>query len=181
MISKAKADYLRGLADTAGHIDPRRVVDEAKNPANPLFDEFDWDVEAAAEAHWLETARSLIRFVKLEVTIQRQTVVAPYYIVDPLRPPRSRRYLELSRAAHDITIAQQVMTSELERIASQIRRAQEICRVLGMSDELEALLSDITQLKTIAEKRAEEKKEKARRKKGSKKAPRARQRPEIRA
>jgi NTP pyrophosphatase (non-canonical NTP hydrolase) len=181
MISKQKADYIRTLADAAGHIDPNLVVEAAKDPTSPIHDEFVWDTDAAAAAHWVETARQLIRFVKLEVTIQRQTVIAPFYVSDPLRAPKSRRYLELSRAARDIAIAQQVMQAELERIAAAIRRAQQIAAVLGMTEELADLLNDVTMLKTVSEKKAEEKAEKKRRKKrGGKSTPRGRARPELR-
>lgn len=179
MISAEKCDYIRTLADSAGHLDPKQVVADAKNPASPLHDEFEWDQGTAAEAHWMETARRLIRFVKLEVIIDRQTIVAPFYVCDPLRAPKSRRYLELSRAARQREIAQQVLIAELDRIAAAIRRAQEIAAVLGLTQELADLLNDVTALKTSAERRKDEK-AKSRRKKGGKPRGRARGRPELR-
>ena len=44
------------------------VVKAAKDPANPLHRYFTWDVQKAAQQHWLEQARRLIRSVRVEIT-----------------------------------------------------------------------------------------------------------------
>ena len=172
-ISKEKAAYLITLADDNGHINPLRVIDDARDPKSPLHDEFPWDVNEAARLHWLDRARELIRFVKLNVTIHNRTVVAPYYVVDPERQPHTpTRYVELTIAGRNADIAKQIMAAELDRIAAAIRRAQQIADVLGLSDELDQLLEDVTMIKTASERRQEEKRRKVPPKR--KPAPRAR-------
>ena len=156
MISKQKSDFIRSLAFADGHIDPNRVIEAARDPSCIIHDEFDWDIDSAAQKHWVDQAQSLIRFVKLEVIIERQTVIAPYYVPDPLRPPKSRNYLELTIAGRDRAIAQQVLIAELDRIAAAIKRAKEIAAVLGLTDELDTLLGDVHVLRTAAERRREE-------------------------
>src|SRR4029077_8454198 len=143
MISKEKADYITSLADDNGYINPKRVIEAARDPVSPIHTDFEWDAETAAEQHWLDQARTLIRFVKLNVQIHSRTVVAPYYVVDPERPLHSKRYVELTIAGRNKEVAQQVLLAELDRIAAAIRRAQQIADVLGLSDELERLLDDV--------------------------------------
>lgn len=52
-------------AKNGGQMIPQKVVDEAKRKQSPLHKFFEWDVQTAAEAHWLDTARSLIRIVRV--------------------------------------------------------------------------------------------------------------------
>ena len=179
-ISKAKADYIRAMADGNGHIEPKAVVNEARDPRSILHDEFEWDVHKASEAHWMETARALIRFVKLEVEIERQTILAPYYVVDPSRAPKSKRFIQLNIAARDQKMARRVMQDELDRIVAAIRRAQDVAAVLGLSDAFEEFLDAWKELKTKSERMKEEKaKAKARKGKGPQR--RRGQQPELRA
>jgi hypothetical protein len=157
MISKEKTNYIISLAEDNGYINPTRVIEDARNPNSPLHTEFDWDDVTAAHQHRLETARGLIRFVKLSVQINSVTVVAPYYVPDPERPQHSRRYVELTVAGRNNEVARQVLIAELDRIAAAIRRAQQIAHVLGLSDELDQLLDNVTSIKTVTERRQEEK------------------------
>jgi hypothetical protein len=152
MLAKNKAAAIRSLSDGEGYIEPAVVVEEARDPASILHDEFEWDDAVAAEQHRLDTARGLIRFVRLEVEIEETTVIAPYYVTDPTRPPRTQRYVELNRVARDREVAARVLSDELDRILAAIRRATNVAAVLGMSPELEAMLDEVNRvrLKAIA-------------------------------
>jgi hypothetical protein len=99
----------------------------------------------------------LIRFVKVNVERHSRIIVAPYYVPDPERPVNSKRYVELTIAGRNEETARQILLSELDRIAAAIRRAQQIADVLGLSDELEQLLDDVTAIKTVTERREAEK------------------------
>ena len=48
------------------------VLADAKRPDSPLHDLYDWDVTAAAEAHWLDRTRAIIRLVKVVVHTEHQ-------------------------------------------------------------------------------------------------------------
>jgi hypothetical protein len=176
MISKEKASYIRSLGTRDGHIEPTAVVEAARDPKSPIHHEFEWDVSAAAQEHWLDTARTLIRFVRLEVTIESERIVAPYYVVDPDRPSRSKRYVALTRAARDREIAERVLLDELDRVAAALKRAHDVAAVLGLTAKLEELLDDVLALKSKAERRA------AAKDRATRKPPRRRPpRPEARA
>lgn len=182
MIDQKKSDFIRSLADADGHIEPRHVVDAARDSKSPIHENFPWDVNVAAEQRWLDIARELIRFVKLQITVENHTIVAPYYVPDPERPPRSQRYVQLTMAARDRALAQQIMIDEMDRIAAAIRRAQHAAIVLDMSEWLENMLRDVTTIKTKTERTKDLK---ARDRKGRGKRPqskrRSRRQPELRA
>jgi hypothetical protein len=182
MISKQKAEYIRSLSDANGHIEPARLVEVARDPKNLLHDEIEWDVSKAAYKYQLEQARGLIRFVKLEVEIMHETVIAPFYVLDPLRPPRSKRYLEIEAAARDEDLALAVMEEECSRIAQAIRRATAAAKVLNLMEWLNGCLSNVSTLQTRSEKIAAQKAA-AKKKRGGKgkRRPQRHEPPELRA
>jgi len=184
MLSKEKRDFIQSLADENGHIEPSTVIAAARPPGSVIHDDFEWDLERAALNDWTETARRLIRFVKLQVIIERETVVAPLYVSDPVRPSKSKRFVDLTVAAQQTDIAQQILMDELDRIVAQIRRAQEIAKVLGAwaQEYLVVALENVTELKTRAERKKDEKeKKRARRGKPAGRSRRSGTRPEMRA
>jgi hypothetical protein len=156
MISQEKSNYIRSLADARGYIEPSRVVEAARDPDNPLHDEFEWDIDKAAEQQWIEQARRLIRLVKVEITVEHREIRAVGYVVDPDRPAGSRRYVDISVAARHREQAHQIIADEMSRITSAVRRAQAIAAVLGLEDELDRLLDNVRTVIAAAE-RAEEK------------------------
>jgi hypothetical protein len=175
MLSAEKARFVRSLGD-GGYIEPAAVVEAARDPKCILHDEFEWDIRAAAEAHWLDTARSLIRFVRLETTTEPSKTMAPFYVIDPARPPRSNRYVELNRAARDREVAERVLADEVDRIVQAIRRAQSVAGVLGLGDKLADLLDNVNLLRSQAEQAAAD-----RAKRDKPRARRRSSRPEARA
>jgi hypothetical protein len=58
---------LARIHDRDGELRADAVVDIAKSPRSKLHRYFEWDVQKAAEKHWLATAGQLIRSIKIEV------------------------------------------------------------------------------------------------------------------
>jgi hypothetical protein len=148
MISQAKADFIRSLAGPGGQLDPEKVVEAARPPGSPIHEDFEWDLETAARQHWIEQARTLIRYVRFEVVIERETIVVPYYVVDPDRPPKSQTYVELTSVKGQRARALRVLDDEVDRIASAIERARKVALVLGVGPDLDSMLIN---LQTLAE------------------------------
>jgi hypothetical protein len=48
-----------------GQLHPQDVVGDARDPKSVLHPHFEWDVRKAAEAHWLDQARVLIRSIRV--------------------------------------------------------------------------------------------------------------------
>jgi hypothetical protein len=151
VISKDKADSIRALADENGYIEPQTVVDAARRPSHPLHKDFDWNVQSAAQAHWLDTARKLIRYVRVEFVTRDLVINSVAYVSDPQRPPKSKRYVDLTVAATQKGVAREILLDEMQRIVAQIRRARQICAVLGLTAQLDALLADVDSLMAAAE------------------------------
>jgi hypothetical protein len=157
-LSDDQREFIKSLADSNGNIEPASVVEAARDPDSPIHELFQWNETLAAQQQWVDTAKRLIRFVKLEIIIERETVIAPFYVVDPDRPPKSRRYLTLTTAARSRATAREVLSGELHRISQAISRALAVAAVLGMSNELQELLENVTALRERAtEERAERK------------------------
>lgn len=54
----------RIAARNNGEIEPAMLWREAKgNPRHPAYKHFEWDIKKAAEAHWTDTARRIIRAI----------------------------------------------------------------------------------------------------------------------
>src|SRR5262245_45008054 len=51
--------------EATGGLTAKRVVEEARPPDAPLHDLFEWDVVKAAQAHWENQARMVIRSVEV--------------------------------------------------------------------------------------------------------------------
>lgn len=68
---KRLARYSRGLDRLEKRLgrkyNPYDVVKDAKDPESPLHDYFDWDIETAAQKHWLHQARQLIATVVVKM------------------------------------------------------------------------------------------------------------------
>ena len=58
-------DALQEIYDRRGQLDPNIVLEEARPPASPLHDRFEWDDSVAAEAWRKEQAHQLIVSVKV--------------------------------------------------------------------------------------------------------------------
>jgi hypothetical protein len=169
MISAQKAAFIRALADSSGRIEPETVIEAARPPESILHDEFEWDIETAARTTWLEQARGLIRYVRLQVTIERQTIIAPFYIPDPQRKPKSKTYLELSTAIGQRELAMKILEDEVERITSAVERARAVALVLGIGPDLDGMLAALSTIKAKAAK--PKAKPKSARPKGARKKP----------
>lgn len=68
MASNVRKKYgteLQKIAKRDGLLRPTVVVDEARNPKNPLHAYFEWDDAIAGERHRVESARRLIRQFKI--------------------------------------------------------------------------------------------------------------------
>jgi hypothetical protein len=146
MISHQKAAFIRSLADAAGNIEPAVVIEAARPPDSPIHDDFEWDVQTAASQHWLEQARTLIRYVRLQVQIERQTIVAPFYVPDPNRAPKSKTYMTLTTAVGKRDLALRILDSELERITAAVERARAVALVLGVDDDLNSMLASVSSI-----------------------------------
>lgn len=125
---------LAALQQDDGSLDPAVVVEAARDPASPLHDAFDWNVETAAYEWWLSQARSLIRSVEVELTITRRQVTVVGYVHDERLGPRERGYVP-TQAVQPLGLEDATLAREMKRIESAITRARNIADAIGERQE----------------------------------------------
>ena len=142
-LTQPEIDFIRSLADETGHISAHRVLNEARDPTCVIHGKFIWDDARAGEKFRLEQAEGLVKIVRLEVVIARQTVVVPHYPRDPTRPPREKSFIDITRIGLDPDLTRRVIASELDRIEAQVKRLRSMAEVLGVAATIDELLCNI--------------------------------------
>jgi hypothetical protein len=134
---KAVLDQIAEAHD--GNLTARDVVAEAKKKGSPLHEYFTWNVQQAAQAHWEDQARRLIRQYRFVVTTTSYVVEVPKYLRNPAAAPE-QGYVSVTKLRKDSDIAREVLLTEVSRAVSAMRRAKEVARALGMDAEIGELL-----------------------------------------
>jgi len=155
MTEKARADIqqaLLALADKAGRINPVKVVKAAKQPQHPLHAHFDWDVQRAANAHWLDRARELISSVRVEIATKSGTVSVSYWVRDPDCDPGTPGYRSIQSIREEPEPSRMLLIQEFAQAESHLERARAIAKVVGGSVETEAALKTVVRSRKKIEK-----------------------------
>jgi len=136
---------VREIADKKGGIEPMDVVEDAKDPASPLHDMFDWDVESAALKQWIDTARNIIRQIRFEVVtknVSQPSVIA--YVEDPDKPKGTQGYVSTIVVQNDKDKAERVLRQECERAEAAMRRVYKVADSLKIKPQkVETILAQI--------------------------------------
>jgi hypothetical protein len=138
-LSNAKiVQRLRDL-ERDGRLIPAEVVSDARDPASPLHAQFEWDDSKAAEAHRLSQARTLIRSVKIEITIRDMPLSVVGYVRDPELETKDAGYRNVMQLRTEEDSARAVIVDEMKRVANAVRRAKTLAAVLGFAEEIDAI------------------------------------------
>jgi hypothetical protein len=133
-------DRIRELYKDHGRITPDIVIEDAKNPDSPLHDQFEWNVEAAAMEAWRDTARRLIRSVRIVIQTESKTFKTSGYrphefVRDPSAPSNHQGYARAADLRSDHERAVAALMYEIDRINGALARARSICEELGLDQE----------------------------------------------
>lgn len=127
-----------------GRITPDHIIADAQKKKSPLHGLFEWDTEKAARSYWLETARSIIRQVKIKVTVETRDVNVVAYVRDPgKKGTKQQGYIALQQAAASEPDRLGVMAYELGRAAASLERVLAIADAVGMRAEAEGALEQV--------------------------------------
>jgi hypothetical protein len=141
---KAVRDRMAAIeAANGGRLTPDAVVADAKDPASPLHEHFEWDIDKAAAAHWIEQARALITSVRVSMKTETRSVSVPYYVRDPSADNQQQGYISVTRLRTDADLARDAIVSEFSRVADLLRRARELAVALGAEHDVESLLQSV--------------------------------------
>ncbi len=138
---------LQWIADRDGSLAADAVVKDAKNKKSPLHGEFEWDLEKAAIDAWRETARRLIRSVKVVVRTETIHVNVPRYVRNPDAGAREQSYSVAAELRTDHARARAALAYEIDRAEAAIRRCKDVALAVGLSDDVHELLVHLLDIK----------------------------------
>lgn len=144
---------LRALEDRHGRLTPEVVVSDAKNPKSPLHEEFDWDMKRAAQMHWLDRARELIRSVRVLIHEDTSVMRSPAYVRDPSQAHADQGYISVVKLRNDKELAREAVLEEFSRAASALRRAHAVAAALNLVNEVADLQARVEKLQKEIEER----------------------------
>ena len=148
-ITERHVDHIVAL-ERQGRLTPEEVLEDARREDSPLHDLYDWDMTRAAERHWLDRTREIIRVGRVVVHTETQSYMLPRYTRDPDAAPGEQGYLSLDALRVDPGVARRALIAEFERVASALRRARTLAGGLDLEDQVASLLERVVGLQALA-------------------------------
>lgn len=137
---------LQGIYDANGILTSKLVVDEARDPKNPLHDRFEWDDGIAGEAFRMDQARTLIRSFRVVVRTEVARVQCHAYVRAPQAERKEQGYKHIKDIQLDEDDRLQIIESEILRAVSILSRVREISLTLGMDLGIERYIDELGRL-----------------------------------
>lgn len=129
------AARLRRIADdNGGRLTADAVVADAKSADSPLHDQFEWDDSIAADRYRIEQARTLIRSVRIEITVQERTIGTVAYVRDP-DADRTQGYTGVTELRDDPDRAQRALHREIESAGALLERVESLAAAFDLQEE----------------------------------------------
>jgi hypothetical protein len=125
--------------EAGGTLEPKRVVNAARNLSNPLHQHFEWDDTVAAESYRIDQARTIIRIVRIvDESVKEGTTRAfvsintekgtSYRSMGDVKSSRDFQLSLLAAAEKDVK-AFQTRYAQFKEICAHVREAEaEIAR-----------------------------------------------------
>ena len=134
----------------------RLLVDDVVVAAQPegsvLHDLFDWDQDNCTRRDLRRQARKIIERVRHIPGRHDRTIVrAPLYVRDPDVAGTEQGYTSVTEARKDPVQAGRTLDIEFDRAKSAMRRACNVAEVLGLADDISALLVQMQLIATRAQ------------------------------
>lgn len=128
---------------------PANLVKEAEKlpEGHPLHDAFEWEDSKAGPLYREHQARTLIRGVKINMTIHRVKMSVPVYVHDPSLPQGVQGYVSTMRIKTDEEKKAEALEAEIARVENAADRAREIGHALGIDEaDIDAQLAEAVRL-----------------------------------
>jgi hypothetical protein len=142
-------NVLIAMADKAGGVlEPEKVVAAAKSPRSPLHAAFEWDDRQAAHLQRLDTARQLIRSIRIEVTYHGTLWSVPAYIK---QPDKSGVYSSITVLRTDEDAAREAIVGAFRRAEQALTYARSVAIALRLTGEVDGVLKRLARAIARAE------------------------------
>lgn len=147
-LTTEQVERVKLLATDRGCLTPDVIWQDARSKSSPLHSCFEWNLRKAAEESWRQTAREIIGAVRIVITTQTTTIRAPVYVRDP-SVGGDQGYRSVTALRADPPAARASLIYTLETAAGHLRRAMELAQPLGLEQEIDGLLMQITGLQRV--------------------------------
>ena len=144
---------LTALQDKHGRLKARDIWIWARaNKKSALHQQFSWNMQKAAEAHWTDIANALVtRYLTVQVVHKSNVITTVGYVRDPKLPSDQPGLISLTSDLIEQRDAKQIMMNELTRIESAITRARGVVSQLtkvhpGIDTLLERMIDQLTHI-----------------------------------
>ena len=127
-------------------ITPNLIVEVAKNPNSILHGYFEWDDRKAGHSFRLQQARHLITSVKVNIITDTKMISAVSYVRDPRLPSDQQGYISVGTLKTDKDLAKESIKYEFHRAYAHLHRAKTHAEILGMEDQVSALLNTLEEV-----------------------------------
>jgi len=134
-----------------GALTPTLVVEVAKNPKSVLHHLFEWDDAKAGESFRLSQARAIITSVKVNIITETHKISAVSYVRDPRLASSEQGYISVDKLKTDKDLARESIKYEFQRAYAHLHRAKTHAQLLGMEDQVSALLNTFEDIKETME------------------------------
>ena len=129
-----------------GGITPDLVIKAAEDPNNVLHHLFEWDNSKAGNAYRVDQARQIITSVKINIVTESRTISAVSYVRDPRLSNDQQGYISVAKLKTDKYLAKDSIRYEFQRAYAHLHRAKTHAEILGMEDEVSALLNTLEEV-----------------------------------
>lgn len=146
MREKAKQRLIEIGEANGGRLTPEMVLSDAADTESPLHEYFEWDDTKAAHAHRIDQARTLIRSVRVHITVESRKVSTVFYVRDPAQPYDEQGYVSIPKLRTDEELAREALVSEFARAGAALDRAHRIAAALNLQDEVQEVSERVRQL-----------------------------------
>lgn len=137
---------LEKIETANGRLDPKDVVEVARDKKHPLHQFFDWNNKSAAEAWRVQQARDLIRRCKLTIVVNDVSIKIARYVRDPEKQedvPNETGYVSVKHVSGSEEDAGAILKYALETAAGHIRRYRHLAIAFELDNEINSILTDI--------------------------------------
>jgi hypothetical protein len=118
--------------DNKGLISPVHVWKAAQNPEHPLHKHYEWDIKKAAEIHWKDTSRRILRVIR--VSSDEEPKATRAFISISTKKGTAYRTVQDVRTNIDLQAAAlNAAHRDLEAFEARYREFGEICSIVRMA------------------------------------------------
>lgn len=123
-------------AENKGRLDPDAVWRAVKaDPKNPLYKHYEWDIEKAAEAHWRDTSRAIIRVIRVADDDAAEGTTRAFLSIND---GGGRAFYPVDEVKRSIDLQAALSAQadrELEAFQRRFRSLKEVCAIIELARE----------------------------------------------